>query len=67
DMVQEMIDHEVDITYEEFGEQENIHYKMTPYNFKPRVADRLTIDPHVDLGEGILECIHRVYDDIQDE
>ncbi len=37
------------------------HYKYTPYEFSPAVSKKLSANPHIDLGQGILECIRDVH------
>tara|TARA_B100000963_G_scaffold278760_1_gene247199 strand:- start:3329 stop:4201 length:873 start_codon:yes stop_codon:yes gene_type:complete len=38
------------------------HYKYTPYSFQASISEKLTPNPQIDLGQGILECI-RVVDE----
>jgi UDP-glucose 4-epimerase len=37
------------------------HYHQTPYSFNPTVSHKLLANPHIDMGQGILECIRSVY------
>jgi len=37
------------------------HYKITPYAFHPRVGKKLVANPYIDLGQGLLECIHTIH------
>lgn len=41
------------------------HYNITPYRFNPTPAEKLTSNLYYDMGQGILECIKEVYDEIQ--
>ncbi len=36
------------------------HYNITPYAYKPRVGKKLVMNPFVDIGQGILDCIHEI-------
>lgn len=36
------------------------HYKFTPYSFEPSVSKKLVANPHIDMGQGLLECIRAV-------
>jgi UDP-glucose 4-epimerase len=36
------------------------HYKYTPYAFRPTVASKLSPNPYVDLGQGIVECLETI-------
>jgi UDP-glucose 4-epimerase len=40
---------------------ESYHYRYTPYSFDPSVSRKLVANPHIDMGQGILECIRAVY------
>ncbi len=37
------------------------HYKYTPYSFDPRISEKLTPNPYIDMGQGLLNCIKTVY------
>ena len=37
------------------------HYKFTPYSFEPSVSKKLIANPHIDMGQGLLECIRAAY------
>lgn len=46
-----------------FGDKELVaHYTMTPYTYNPRVGHKLVSSHHIDLGQGILDCIAEIYD-----
>ena len=34
------------------------HYEITPYNFKPRIAKKITCQTYYDLGQGILDQVY---------
>jgi len=40
------------------------HYRITPYSFHPTVAKKLVANPYIDLGQGLLECIQKIHNDI---
>lgn len=40
------------------------HYKITPYSFHPTVAKKLVANPYIDLGQGLLECIQKIHNEI---
>lgn len=45
----------------EFREVENNgHYNLTPYSFKPKIAKKLSPKLRYDLGQGLLETIYEV-------
>jgi UDP-glucose 4-epimerase len=50
------------------GEKKLIaHYTMTPYTYNPKLAHKLTSNDHIDLGQGILDCISELYDESRDK
>lgn len=57
-MIQEMMENKIRIEYR--PATDSVHYEITPYVFKPRLAERLVINPHIDLGEGILDCLYKL-------
>lgn len=40
------------------------HYVQTPYSFAPTVGVKLTNNPCVDFGQGILECLETIYNEL---
>jgi len=46
------------------GEKKLIaHYVMTPYTFNPKLGHKLTSNDHIDLGQGILDCIAEIHEE----
>jgi len=41
------------------------HYKITPYSYHPTVAKKLVANPYIDLGQGLLECIQVIYEEME--
>ena len=42
------------------------HYQLTPYTFKPNVALKIISEKYHDLGQGILDCIHKEYEELKE-
>ncbi|MDD5292387.1 MAG: NAD(P)-dependent oxidoreductase [Candidatus Omnitrophica bacterium] len=59
-MIKEMLNNEIELefTKEDYDE----HYEITPYNFRPKLAKRLFDSSYVDLGQGLLEQLHTLFD-----
>lgn len=38
----------------------NSHYHMTPYSYNPRFGIKLSSNPSIDLGQGLLEIINEI-------
>lgn len=58
-MIKEILNGEVDVNCKNSGYQN--HYKFTPYSFEPSVSKKLTANPHIDMGQGLLECVRAVH------
>ncbi|WP_418641222.1 NAD-dependent epimerase/dehydratase family protein [Sulfurimonas sp. ST-27] len=41
------------------------HYKITPYSYHPTVAKKLVANPYIDLGQGLLECIQVIHEELE--
>lgn len=40
------------------------HYQITPYAFQPRIGRKLVLNEHVDLGQGLLDCLREIHQQI---
>jgi UDP-glucose 4-epimerase len=58
-MVKEILNDQVDINYKNDGYHN--HYNFTPYSFEPSVSKKLSANPHIDMGQGLLECVRSVH------
>ena len=59
EMINEIMNNSVTIKYADSGSKH--HYKFTPYSFQPSVSKKLVANPHIDMGQGLLECVRAVY------
>ena len=59
-MIKEILNNKIEIKYN-FNKYNN-HYKFTPYSFEPSLSRKLTANPHIDMGQGLLECIRAVHE-----
>lgn len=59
ELIKEIMNEPIHIKLE--PERESHHYKYTPYSFDPAVSRKLVANPHIDMGQGILEVIRSVY------
>jgi len=55
-MIREIFNGEIEIKFD--LEEELHHYEITPYNYKPQVAQKITSDIFYDLGQGILDLLY---------
>jgi UDP-glucose 4-epimerase len=42
----------------------NYHYSITPYSFIPKVGSKLVSNLYVDIGQGFLECLQEISQDL---
>ena len=59
DMINEILNNKIEVKYN-LNKYQN-HYKFTPYSFEPSLSRKLTANPHIDMGQGLLECIKSVH------
>lgn len=65
EMVREMLGGEVEVVYH--SKKSDTHYNVTPYNFNPKLGRKLVNNPHIDMGQGLLSCMHDIYAGIHRE
>lgn len=64
-MIKEIMGNKIKINIE--PSTRKAHYKITPYNFSPRLGSKLVNNPHIDMGQGLLLCMAEVYEKIHAE
>lgn len=60
-MIREILDRDVKIEFAE-GEPPG-HYLMTPFTFKPAIAEKLVATEFIEFGHGLLDCIHEQHEE----
>jgi UDP-glucose 4-epimerase len=63
--VKEMLNNEVSV--EMLDQDYEGHYTLTPYSFSPSIGVKLVNNPSVDFGQGLLQCINHVFNELQEE
>lgn len=58
-MINEILNDKIEIVCNNKGYQN--HYKFTPYSFEPSLSRKLIANPHIDMGQGLLECVKSVH------
>lgn len=61
-MINEILSNRIEIVMQPSSRKE--HYGLTPYNFSPRLGRKLINNPHIDMGQGLLQCIADLYEQI---
>jgi UDP-glucose 4-epimerase len=62
EMIKEML--KKDITFEFSIKPNESHYSITPYSFIPKVGSKLVSNLYVDMGQGFLECLQELSQDL---
>lgn len=58
-MISEILPWPVELHFDEANAVH--HYAITPYAFQPRIGRKLVLNEHVDLGQGILDCLREIH------
>ena len=59
EMIAEIMPDDVEIKFSD--SRQSGHYVLTPYSFNPSVGCKLVANEHVDIGQGLLDCISDIY------
>lgn len=61
-MINEIMQNRLDI--QQISDDNMGHYRITPYTFHPTVGKKLVANPYIDLGQGLLECIQVIHQEL---
>lgn len=64
-MVKEMLSEQVEIEYQE--KKNKSHYSQSPYSFSPKLGKKLTLNPRIDLGQGLLNLLTEIHEKLHPE
>ncbi len=65
EMVKEITQRDTKIEYSQ--EVKSLHYNITPYNYVPKLGKKIVNNPHIDMGQGILELVKEITSKENDE
>ena len=65
EMINEMLGGKISI--EILPSERKAHYRITPYNFSPKLGRKIINNPHIDMGQGLLQCMAEISEKIDDE
>jgi len=65
EMIKEMLGSKIEI--EILPSERKAHYKITPYNFGPKLGRKMVNNPHIDMGQGLLHCMAEIYEKVHIE
>jgi UDP-glucose 4-epimerase len=57
-MIKEILGGDIELNFQSIGLPG--HYLQTPYSYAPKLGRRLTRNTYIDLGLGLLECLHEM-------
>lgn len=60
-MISEILPWPVELHFDEANTVH--HYEITPYAFHPHIGRKLVLNEHVDLGQGLLDCLREIHQD----
>ena len=58
-MISEIMPWKVDLRFDQA--RAGHHYEVTPYAYQPRIGRKLVLNEHVDLGQGLLDCLQDIH------
>ncbi len=61
-LISEILDKKLEIIYDE--EKSELHYGITPYTYKPQTNYKLVSNYYHDLGQGIIECMQEIEENV---
>jgi UDP-glucose 4-epimerase len=59
-MIREILNRDIRVEFAE-GEPPG-HYLMTPFTFKPAMAEKLISNGFIEFGHGLLDCVHEQHE-----
>lgn len=63
--IQEIMNYSIDVTYHKCANHD--HYNITPYSYVPKIGQKLTSDCYTDIGQGLLECLQEIDNQVYDD
>jgi UDP-glucose 4-epimerase len=57
-MMREILNNQIDVEY--WPGTNPAHYAVTPYSYIPKIGSKLTSNCYIDMGQGLLECLHEM-------
>lgn len=64
-MVSEILHDKVKVNF--IPKKTGTHYKQSPYSFNPKFAHKLTVNPRVDLGQGLINLLSEIHEKLHPE
>ena len=58
-MIKEMLNNKIKLEF--LPPKATHHYEITPYSFNPKLAKRIVSQTYIDLGQGILDLLEKIF------
>jgi UDP-glucose 4-epimerase len=65
EMIREILGNKIEV--EILPSERKAHYRLTPYNFAPKLGKKLVANPHIDIGQGLLALLAEIYERLHTE
>ena len=62
ELIAEILNKELKVMYDK--KDEELHYNVTPYTYKPQINYKLVSNYYHDLGQGIIECMQEIEENV---
>lgn len=59
-MIREIVGMPIEVDYVQDYPPMLGHYTVTPYSFQPKIARKLVSSYYLDMGQGLLDCLHEI-------
>jgi len=68
-MIAEMLPYDVELDFQDIKQdsKNDPHYTITPYSFNPKLGKKLVSNYHVDIGQGLLQCMAELSEELHGE
>jgi UDP-glucose 4-epimerase len=64
-MISEMIPGQVETKF--VDSPSDGHYVMSPYSFSPKIGHKLISNDHIDIGQGLLDCLADIHESLHEK
>ena len=63
ELIREIVGDDVEIDLRPPADEASAHYRITPYNFRPKLPRKLVSTHYTDLGQGLIDCLQELHDE----
>jgi UDP-glucose 4-epimerase len=59
-LIKEILNKDLQISFAK--KHDSAHYDYTPYSFNPKIGYKIVNHMYLDIGQGLLECLHEIHE-----